>query len=517
MGCVCSMMYLYLLVLFASLFILVFMLFFALKYPKTILIKVFSVQVSLIVLWTLATILEIGSSNENDALLWRNIQQIAVFYVPLISWIFTIEYTHRFFLRRSYYPLAIIQTIGIILIFTNPYHHIMRTSYQMMEHPLFGQQIVVDSTLIGEIWVTFNFLMMIFACIIMLEFSFHVSSALKKQVAGVTFSLILSTVFAWLKTAYLESKGIYIPISVVFLPSSLILYYVLFKYQLFQISPIARNKVFDVIQDGILVVDTKGRIADYNPYFLEILKNYFSSNQVIMGEMYQDLMDNKIEMDFDRIISRSNWEIEVGNQQFLRIKSHPIENRTDVLGYVLIISEITESKLRELDLLIKTQQDPMTALLNRNGLMQSINNMLGNDGWGKLFSLLIFDLDNFKKINDENGHLVGDQVIIHFSKQLRKLLGPNTIIARLGGEEFIVVLPLIDKYKAFEVGERIRAHIENTPLEYGENQKLFFTVSVGISDSSEANHFNQLIDQADQALYQAKRTSRNNVFLYSKT
>lgn len=126
--------------------------------------------------------------------------------------------------------------------------------------------------------------------------------------------------------------------------------------------------------------------------------------------------------------------------------------------------------------------------------------------------LLIFDVDHFKRINDTHGHDVGDQVLRFISAQMQDGLRGVDLLARLGGEEFIVMLPSTALTEARQVAERLRAHLERTEVQIGAGQSVRVTVSAGASQlGCAALDLDGLLKDADDALYRAKRAGRNQV------
>lgn len=127
-------------------------------------------------------------------------------------------------------------------------------------------------------------------------------------------------------------------------------------------------------------------------------------------------------------------------------------------------------------------------------------------------SVLLLDADHFKRINDRHGHAAGDQVLQALSGTLREVLREVDLPARLGGEEFAVLLPEVDIEDALAVGERLRDAIEQQQLVLESGATVRFTVSVGVSSLGAADpHIDELLRRADTALYEAKRQGRNRV------
>lgn len=133
-------------------------------------------------------------------------------------------------------------------------------------------------------------------------------------------------------------------------------------------------------------------------------------------------------------------------------------------------------------------------------------------------SLLMLDIDHFKRINDTRGHGGGDQVLAVFAETVKDCLREHDLLARLGGEEFAVLLPESDGYRAQRVAERIRAAVEAKPVQLVDQEPLQVTVSIGIAVAeAERAEINSLLSIADTALYQAKRGGRNRVVLAATT
>ncbi|MGF1720397.1 diguanylate cyclase [Vibrio kyushuensis] len=151
-------------------------------------------------------------------------------------------------------------------------------------------------------------------------------------------------------------------------------------------------------------------------------------------------------------------------------------------------------------------RDPMTGLLNRRGFEA----FLARTSHQHTFALAVFDIDNFKSINDTYGHDVGDDVICHISEQLEKNIRSDDAVARFGGEEFVVYLKGYDEKQLVQILERVRVAISEKSTEVIEQG---FTVSGGaeIMIPTFNLDFNQLFKLADEKLYQAKTSGKNKL------
>lgn len=169
-------------------------------------------------------------------------------------------------------------------------------------------------------------------------------------------------------------------------------------------------------------------------------------------------------------------------------------------------------KLKQLDIIQAMERDPLTGILNRHAMDSKLQQALSlcirqNNNC----SIVLFDIDNFKNINDTYGHLVGDKVIRHIAQQASKSLRPYDLLFRFGGEEFLLCLPDTNKEDAMLVSERLRKSIEQTnPARY---PNINVTISLGLVTVAEKTDINDLLGQADAALYQAKQTGRNKTVI----
>jgi len=174
----------------------------------------------------------------------------------------------------------------------------------------------------------------------------------------------------------------------------------------------------------------------------------------------------------------------------------------------------------------KVVTDPLTGLYNRRVLesridteLEKLTNAKRERKTDPLFdlSVLMVDIDNFKKINDTYGHQFGDDVLKNISFSIKENTRKDDLVARFGGEEFCVILPHTNKEEASQIAEKIRASVQAKKFNY-VNQVATFTVSIGVA-SAKTDHLlasRTLIRAADTALYEAKRTGKNKVSLYQE-
>jgi diguanylate cyclase (GGDEF)-like protein len=186
---------------------------------------------------------------------------------------------------------------------------------------------------------------------------------------------------------------------------------------------------------------------------------------------------------------------------------------TDNHCFVTVIENITERKLLQRNYEQMAQTDYLTGLSNRRHFMQRAEAELTRTlRYGNALSLLMLDLDHFKQINDNHGHRAGDKVLQTFSTLCRSTLRESDLIGRLGGEEFVIMLPETGISEATGIAERLRKITEEVFVLLEDGRPLYFTVSIGIAGLDEHHaHLDALLQKADQSLYMAKSMGRNRI------
>ena len=157
--------------------------------------------------------------------------------------------------------------------------------------------------------------------------------------------------------------------------------------------------------------------------------------------------------------------------------------------------------------------DDLTHLYNTRYLDMVLDRELGN---GRPYTLLFLDLDHFKGINDQHGHLSGSRLLVEVARVLRSCVRDEDVLVRYGGDEYVTVLTGIDSGGGLKVAERIRRAMEDHRFLSREATPARVTVSIGLASFPEhASTKAEIIDLADRAMYRGKRTTRNVVYIAS--
>jgi len=265
--------------------------------------------------------------------------------------------------------------------------------------------------------------------------------------------------------------------------------------------------LFNYQSDALILLDKNLKIKIYNKTFKAILKD------LEIGEIdsIEDFMksckkEDNSEILLDDIINNIENKIVCKNihNKYFEIGIKKIENYI-----LLILDDITEYKLENEAMKETAFRDQLTGLYNRQKLNSIKDKFIDNN-----LCLIMFDVDNFKKINDTYGHLKGDEVLKALSKTVIDNVRGSDIVVRWGGEEFIVVLNgLKDINIAQNLAEKLRQKINEIDIDEVGNFSCSFGVSCGfIKNSSDVEN---LLNKADEALYKAKREGKNRVEVFT--
>ncbi|MDD5404659.1 MAG: diguanylate cyclase [Sulfuricella sp.] len=175
-----------------------------------------------------------------------------------------------------------------------------------------------------------------------------------------------------------------------------------------------------------------------------------------------------------------------------------------------------EEKVRQLEKELDqvselVHQDHLTGTLNRRGMDDAFQRELSRaDRLNASLCVSLLDIDHFKRLNDTYGHETGDEALIHLVRVVKEALRPSDVVARFGGEEFVIILPDTGMDEAVNVMTRVQRHLTKNFFLH-DNQRLLITFSAGVALRGPGENAESLISRADQALYQAKEAGRNRV------
>lgn len=299
------------------------------------------------------------------------------------------------------------------------------------------------------------------------------------------------------------------------------------------------SQVFDILDIGIVILDKDLNVFKWNRW---MERHSGVPAERITGK---PLFDFFPELDNPRFLRSCRCVIGLGNLYFFSQKLHrylfpfkpvstldkrfslmqqscnmgPIRDENGEITYICItIRDVTDMAIYEQRLIEMNMKDGLTGVYNRRFLSVRLREEIDRyRRYGQSLSLILFDLDHFKIVNDTYGHLFGDYVLQAVTTLVGNLIRNTDILVRYGGEEFCCVLPETDLDKAVVTAERCRRAVEKNVF-HSQGITARITISLGVAQMNEGNKTpEKLIEQADQALYAAKKGGRNRVMIASAT
>ncbi|ODA43903.1 GGDEF domain protein [Thermodesulfovibrio sp. N1] len=244
-----------------------------------------------------------------------------------------------------------------------------------------------------------------------------------------------------------------------------------------------------IIIDGVELKKRQTEITEFKnknfPLFLPVILLTTKEDLSIAEKFLYEVVDDLIRIPIEKL------ELRVRMNILLRMRF-----------YTLVLSQ-------------ETVIDPLTDIYNKKFFYEMAQKEFDYfKRYGRKFSLLFIDIDDFKKINDRYGHLSGDMVLQEIAKRLQKAVRKNDMVFRFGGEEFVVLLHGANSERAISIAERIRQEVANEEIKIYEDNKISITISCGVATVNESiKDVQELVDRADIAMYKAKQSGKNRVSL----
>ena len=290
------------------------------------------------------------------------------------------------------------------------------------------------------------------------------------------------------------------------------------RYRILNIIPLARAIIIEKIESGVLVLNQGNRIIDFNPAFQGI---YPAITTNLIGQAAEEVFEDPLLLNLIHSEESTRTELEIlndGSPQYFRIYKTRLTNRKNKdAGQVIRFDDFSQEKIL-LDKLEKlATQDGLTGLLNRQHFDELAKNEIARfNRYAGNLAMIMLDLDHFKKINDTYGHAAGDLILKSVAKTCKKTIRETDLMARYGGDEFVILLPETDLQSAKALTERLHADIMSVRVNY-DAHNLSFTASfgvVGITNGLKIT-LKDFYRAADGAMYQAKAEGGNRICVNS--
>jgi len=356
-------------------------------------------------------------------------------------------------------------------------------------------------------------------CIITLSSSIiiHFINIIKKKEARHSSILMILALAIPLISGIITIAGVTIGGYIILpftLPFSAVLLFIgTVRYGMFDLVPLAHSKVFEWSDNGIIVLDSNLCLVDINPSAKSIFPQISGRS---FGKNIKDHIDENGQIKA-AIKSDTGCRIEIKKDDeifYYKINSAALLNANNVTtGYMVNVVDVTElvNARDELDLLVSI--DTLTGVQTRRHFSERAQVEFSRAKRFKhALSFIILDLDLFKNVNDEFGHIAGDNLLKSITSICKKVIRSIDLLGRFGGEEFMILLPETGIEGAVIVAERIRVLVEQSILLF-ESNEIETTISLGVTgvDEVTTENLDKFLKYADKALYKAKKKGRNRV------
>jgi diguanylate cyclase (GGDEF)-like protein len=349
----------------------------------------------------------------------------------------------------------------------------------------------------------------------------HASSLFRRQATILVLASLFPFVGYFSFLAGLSPWGLDIT-PVTLFATCFMLYYGIFHCGMFDLAPQARSLIFNSMRDAVLILDMSGRLLDFNPAAQSLMPvlNKRNLGTVVLPMLSQIPQIANAVAQAQTSAANDRHEITLTDAEFTsyEVRAWPLyfaegNSSSRLIGRAVVFEDVTaQVRLRE-DLRGRSETDDLTGVANRRRFSRALEvECLRFSRNHSPLSVLMIDLDYFKTVNDQHGHLVGDTVLRIIAQLLLLSLRKTDLLARYGGEEFSVLLPETRLEGAKVIAERIRSAICEKPI-LAEGYEVTLSISVGVASHSDPQEPNPevLLKRADLALYRAKALGRNRV------
>jgi diguanylate cyclase (GGDEF)-like protein/PAS domain S-box-containing protein len=468
-------------------------------------ITLFGLMIAFMI-WTFCSGMELGATTLSGDVFWSKIAYFGSCSVPVLFFIFSLQFNDhdKYLSTRRTILLWIIPAVSVLLVLTNEYHHLIWTA--VLPNPAPGD---VHFLYYHGLWFwvlnVYSYVLLVFATLLMVMEAIRQHKVFRRQ----SHVILMGIPLPWI------ANLLYIS---VFSITGLLFSLGLYRYELLDLVPFARNKIFEDLQDGLIVLDLQERLVDLNPVAAQMLK--LNASEAI-GNPISDLnpvLDIYLCSDDSQV--EIKLEPESAEWQELRV-SPLIDGRGVLSGKLLILRDISSRKKTEEELKSKSREleklaemDSLTRLFNRRYAEKALELEINNTReTGVPLSMGEVDLDNFKGINDRYGHIRGDKVLQQVAEEFTSGTRTLDVIARMGGDEFIFIFRGTQISESIQVIERLRQKVEKHKFT-GLKEPLTFSAGVILCRPNESA--DDAMRRVDKFLYQAKRAGRNRVISEAK-
>ena len=480
---------------------------------------IFCAFMAAISVYVLGYSFELASLDLSSMLFWSTVGYLGIFLFPSLFLIFVLQYTGRMKWLKPQF---------ILLIFLFPTFLLFGKLSNGIFHLVYSTTWVDTSGIIPMLGFTrgplypfaiYAIFPVILGIFLLLQKQTNTTPLFQKQTTLVAASVLLPLlifIIYMLKFQPLQDLK-YLDFNVFMAPIwGLGIAWAMFRYRLLELAPIARDSVIEHLSEGVVVVDDRGRLVDANPAAIKIFGweklpigqnagQVFSSSMGLGDSLLSPNVVDPIKLEIRYILN--------GIKVSYDMTISPLHDEIGKpLGRLMVIHDITERKLLEEQLRELSLVDELTGLSNRRGFYILATHFIEISSRMNLKAAVIFaDLDWLKTINDSYGHAEGDQALIDTANLLRSTFRTSDIIARLSGDEFVVLASESNKNSAEEVVTRFKDQLEE--LNSSVDRRYPLSISIGLAhyDPDQPKSLDELMQEADKAMYEEKVAKKESL------
>lgn len=485
--------------------------------------------------WSGAYAARLFFSSPEHKLFWFKVMYIGIIAVPSLFLVFLLKLTdnERWLTRRNLFVLSIQPVLSLLLLWTNDFHRLYYESIQTIQ---INGLVMFEFTRGPWYFVNifYSYAIIILALGVMFFSALRLGAVFRSQ-----YRLILiGSVIPWAGSIYNELNftqfnGLDLT-PVTFGISGILFAFAVLRARFMDLIPVARSMLIENMSDGVMMLDAKNRVVDFNPAMKKYLGDESTS---ILGRHVSDLLGDWLEQS-DSLMdeSQSQTEMRIPNDpsRYLDLRVTPLYDAYRHLsGRLIVFRDITERKdvekqLRHANRRLQSQlieigllqsqlreqaiRDPLTDLFNRRYLEETLDRELARAARERYsVSIVMIDIDHFKQVNDTYGHEAGDFMLKAVAEVLSKHSRRGDFACRYGGEEFVVAMPNISVGTAYERAETLRESLNSLRVPYGPHT-LTATFSMGLASyPSNGETRDGLLRAADKAMYAVKEAGRDHI------
>ncbi|HWQ29438.1 MAG TPA: diguanylate cyclase, partial [Negativicutes bacterium] len=460
--------------------------------------------------YLLGYLMEINSESLQTMIFWNKIQYFGIPFFPALWLMVSMLYTGRgrYLQGLGGFVIFAVPLTTFIVRMTNDWHHLYYTDIELQY--FLGMKLMLLSKGPWYLVQTAYVLIILILCTLFYFQRYRKSIGYERmQFRLLLIGSVLPYIALILSTINIGEVGIDYT-ALMLPPCILLINLALTRYNFMEIKVLARDRVFEDGEAGLILLNRFYRIVDFNAASVLFLKWF--DVQIIKEEQLELLLkDQKDLLDCIKGSEDNIFHLIVeGEARYVSVNVRYVQNEEEKAGLLITLEDVTERELLKQRLIEMASIDELSGLNNRRRFREYAEAAFQRAlRYHEHVSVLMLDIDYFKRINDSFGHLIGDDVIRTFSEMLSAAFRGTDIVGRMGGEEFAVVMLNSDAAKACQKAEHFRQAVEGRNMSFGQ-QQINVTVSIGVAEfSEETPNLDALINRADSALYEAKRNGRN--------